>query len=146
VRFLSKEEMKQKNKEGLSYPLLFAHGLGEVDISAAERYNSQLSIAFAPSPTKAGPSSPHASHSSSSSSLSSPPLVSVGQMREKAKEINRDVSVSTLRGSSEAKAANAYAYHSDAMAPRAVVGASEDLPNFCRRTLISGTFSPIKYR
>jgi len=143
VRFLSKEEMKQKNKEGLSYPLLFAHGLGEVDISAAERYNSQLSIAFAPSPTKAGPSSPHASHSSSSSS---PLSVSVGQMREKAKEINRDVSVATLRGSSEAKAANAYAYHSDTLAPRAVVGASEDLPNFCRRTLISGTFSPIKYR
>jgi hypothetical protein len=67
-------------------------------------------------------------------------------MREKAKEINRDVSVATLRGSSEAKAANAYAYHSDTLAPRAVVGASEDLPNICRRTRNSGTFSPIKYR
>lgn len=143
VRFMSKSEMQAKNKDGLSYPLLFSHGMGEVDITAKERYNSQLSIAFSPQKLS--------SSSSSSTSLSSPPLsavppVSVVQMRQKAKEVQRDVSVSTLRGNSEAKAANAFAQHSDAAAPRAVAGASEDLPNCGRRTLISGTFSPVKYR
>lgn len=139
VRYLSKSELKAKNKEGLSYTLLFQHGLHEEDISPGERYNSQLSLSYSQSKLEVsgGDEGLHAS---------TPPPVAVQKQREKLKEIRKQLDLSFKRGTSEANSANAYASHSDAIAPRSIAGPSADLPNVARRVVITGQFSPIKYR
>ena len=140
VRFLSKEEMKAKNKDGLSYPLLFQHGMRGEDIPAGERYQSQLTLSFSDAKLK----------TSNNSNQDHPVELSaeVRRQREKAKEIKKDIDAVFNRGTSEANAANAYATHVDfSLAPRAVAaGASVDLPDFRRRSIITRGGPAIKYR
>jgi hypothetical protein len=156
VRFLSKEEMKQKNKEGLSYPLLFQHGMRGEDITPGERYQSQLTLSFSDAKLKTATSSSsssggggggHKGHSNQDHEEKVELTAEVRRQREKAKEIKKDIDAVFNRGTSEAKAANAYATHVDTLAPRAVeAGASADLPNFRRRAIIARGGPAIKYR
>ena len=138
VRYLSKSELKAKNKDGLSYSLLFQHGLHGEDIPADERYNSQLTLSYSQPKleTSGTPQSEHAT----------PPALAVQLQREKMKEIRKQLDLSFKRGTSEAQSANAYANHSDTLAPRSVTGPSADLPTVTRRITITGQYSPIKYR
>lgn len=132
IRYLSKEEMKQKNKEGLSYALLFQHGMRGEDIPAKERYNSQLTLSYSePKLLEAG----------------FEPSVDVRRQNEKAKQIKKEIDLAYNRGCSEATAANGFATQSMSLAPRAVTnGDSQDLPNFRRQVLVSKVGSVIKYR
>ena len=132
IRYLSKEELKQKNKEGLSYPLLFQHGMRGEDIPAKERYNSQLTLSYAEPKLLA---------------TGFQPSVEVRRQTQKAKEIKKEIDLAYNRTCSEATAANGYATHSMSLAPRAVTnGESADLPNFRRQVLISRSGPGIKYR
>jgi hypothetical protein len=132
IRYPSKEEMKQKNKEGLPYPLLFQHGMRGEDIPAKERYNSQLTLSYSDSKLLVGGNIPE---------------VEVRMQNQKAREIKREIDLAYNRGCSEATSANGFATHSMSVAPRAVTnGDSQDLPNFRRQVLISHNGPVINYR
>ena len=98
---------------GLSYPLLFTHGLHEEDISADQRYNSQLSISYSQTKLDLGKNAPN------------PPVV-VDMQRIHAKEVRTELDLCFKRGTSEAQAQSAYVSPSRAVAmnivPRSAIG------------------------
>jgi hypothetical protein len=127
VRYLSKEELKIKNKEGMSYDLLFQHGMRGEDIPPNQRYQAQSTLSQLPKGEE--------------------PSVEVRRQREKAKEIKKDLEKSYGRTCSEARFANGFAMNSNTLAPRAVTaGESQDLPNFTRTRTITKTGTMMKFR
>ena len=100
---------------GLSYPLLFTHGLHEEDITADQRYNSQLSLSFSQTKLDMGKNAPN------------PPVV-VDLQRIHAKEVRAELDLCFKRGTSEAQSATAYVSPSRAVAmniiPRSAIGTS----------------------
>ena len=99
---------------GLSYPLLFTHGLHEEDISADQRYNSQLSLSFSQTKLELGKNAPNY-----------PPVV-VDMQRIHAKEVRTELDLCFKRGTSEAQSATAYVSPSRATSmniiPRSAIG------------------------
>ena len=129
VRYLSKEELKIKNKEGMPYDLLFQHGKNGEDIPPNQRYQAQSTLSFAQTQLPKGEDPP----------------VEVRRQREKAKEIKKELEKSYGRTCSEANFANGFAMNSTTLAPRAVTaGESQNLPNFRRKVLVSNAM--MKYR